>query len=270
MLPACRTPAVEADDNRAVTAYDAPFLPVAAAQRDLSDAECIELDRLLAETPAPFEPMDIVMLDGYLCGLLAQPVPIEPAAWLRHVFDVNDRRLPDELLGSWHERAVALVLRRHQALNQALFEDGAFDPLIPDLDGDETAADGAEPLPGVAAVSRPLVGWVAGFHFAAGLFPALEELDDDEVGFALARIYRHLPAEDDEQREMHASLDAELPLASVDDAIDDLVAAVAEIADFTRDLRFQVETVRREAPKVGRNDPCPCGSGKKYKRCHGA
>jgi preprotein translocase subunit SecA len=23
-------------------------------------------------------------------------------------------------------------------------------------------------------------------------------------------------------------------------------------------------------PKVGRNDPCPCGSGKKYKRCHGA
>jgi preprotein translocase subunit SecA len=28
-------------------------------------------------------------------------------------------------------------------------------------------------------------------------------------------------------------------------------------------------TVRREAPKVGRNDPCPCGSGKKFKQCHG-
>jgi preprotein translocase subunit SecA len=28
-------------------------------------------------------------------------------------------------------------------------------------------------------------------------------------------------------------------------------------------------TIRREAPKVGRNDPCPCGSGKKYKQCHG-
>jgi preprotein translocase subunit SecA len=25
----------------------------------------------------------------------------------------------------------------------------------------------------------------------------------------------------------------------------------------------------REAPKVGRNDPCPCGSGKKFKQCHG-
>ncbi len=29
-------------------------------------------------------------------------------------------------------------------------------------------------------------------------------------------------------------------------------------------------TVRHEGPKVGRNDPCPCGSGKKYKKCHGA
>ncbi len=28
-------------------------------------------------------------------------------------------------------------------------------------------------------------------------------------------------------------------------------------------------TVRRQGPKVGRNDPCPCGSGKKYKKCHG-
>ncbi|MFO0650588.1 MAG: preprotein translocase subunit SecA [Polyangiales bacterium] len=31
-----------------------------------------------------------------------------------------------------------------------------------------------------------------------------------------------------------------------------------------------IQTVRRSGPKVGRNDPCPCGSGKKYKSCHGA
>jgi preprotein translocase subunit SecA len=31
-----------------------------------------------------------------------------------------------------------------------------------------------------------------------------------------------------------------------------------------------VKTIRNEGPKVGRNDPCPCGSGKKYKKCHGA
>ena len=31
-----------------------------------------------------------------------------------------------------------------------------------------------------------------------------------------------------------------------------------------------IRQVKREEPKVGRNDPCPCGSGKKYKKCHGA
>jgi preprotein translocase subunit SecA len=31
-----------------------------------------------------------------------------------------------------------------------------------------------------------------------------------------------------------------------------------------------VKTIKRDEPKVGRNDPCPCGSGKKYKKCHGA
>ncbi|UCD12805.1 MAG: preprotein translocase subunit SecA [Nitrospinaceae bacterium] len=31
-----------------------------------------------------------------------------------------------------------------------------------------------------------------------------------------------------------------------------------------------VKTVKRQEEKVGRNDPCPCGSGKKYKKCHGA
>ena len=30
------------------------------------------------------------------------------------------------------------------------------------------------------------------------------------------------------------------------------------------------QPMRRDQPKVGRNDPCPCGSGKKYKHCHGA
>ena len=34
---------------------------------------------------------------------------------------------------------------------------------------------------------------------------------------------------------------------------------------FTR----KVETFRREIPKLGRNDPCSCGSGRKYKKCCG-
>ncbi|MGH9734373.1 MAG: SEC-C metal-binding domain-containing protein [Candidatus Acidiferrales bacterium] len=44
-----------------------------------------------------------------------------------------------------------------------------------------------------------------------------------------------------------------------------------------QNLQFQAGAAQAEAPKtvrtgakVGRNDPCPCGSGKKYKKCHGA
>ncbi|HZL35916.1 MAG TPA: SEC-C metal-binding domain-containing protein [Tepidisphaeraceae bacterium] len=36
------------------------------------------------------------------------------------------------------------------------------------------------------------------------------------------------------------------------------------------EIPHKVATIVRDAPKVGRNDPCPCGSGKKYKKCHGA
>ncbi len=37
-----------------------------------------------------------------------------------------------------------------------------------------------------------------------------------------------------------------------------------------QEIQLPKVTVRRDTPKVGRNDPCPCGSGKKYKQCHGA
>ena len=65
-------------------------------------------------------------------------------------------------------------------------------------------------------------------------------------------------------------------------------AAQSAVQDLTRGIQRQHEkelkelqfgapsegtaskTVSNGAPKVGRNDPCPCGSGKKYKKCHGA
>ena len=47
-------------------------------------------------------------------------------------------------------------------------------------------------------------------------------------------------------------------------------AAPAEAAPAEPEVKLPAVTIRRETPKVGRNDPCPCGSGKKYKNCHGA
>lgn len=51
--------------------------------------------------------------------------------------------------------------------------------------------------------------------------------------------------------------------------------AVGITAEDIRDLLVEIqankeEPVVRSGPKVGRNEPCPCGSGKKYKRCCGA
>ena len=241
--------------------------------RDLTDAEFAELDDLLAATPAPLEPVDAVMLDGYLCGVLVQPVLLEPATWLAHVFDFDGTPLPDDAGPQWKQRTTALILRRHAALNQAMLEDGWFDPLVLEFDADHPAAALAEgevdALAGLNPVSQSLMPWVAGFQHATLCFPDLMEMPDDAVMAALARLFRHLPAETDEEREVVATLDREHPLATLDDAMEELVVTVADLADLTRELRYKVDTVKRDVPKVGRNDPCPCGSGKKFKQCHG-
>jgi uncharacterized protein len=52
-------------------------------------------------------------------------------------------------------------------------------------------------------------------------------------------------------------------------AEDALAPAIGHLADYWAILRAPPLPVRRAQPKVGRNDPCPCGSGKKFKQCHG-
>ena len=44
----------------------------------------------------------------------------------------------------------------------------------------------------------------------------------------------------------------------------------AELRAENPDATPKVETVVHDGPRIGRNDPCPCGSGKKYKKCCGA
>ena len=53
------------------------------------------------------------------------------------------------------------------------------------------------------------------------------------------------------------------------DALGEALWAVQELRALWRSIGPKVATVRSES-KPGRNDPCPCGSGKKYKKCHGA
>ncbi|MDC8784804.1 UPF0149 family protein [Roseateles koreensis] len=255
---------------------------------DLTESEFAELDELLATTPAPLQALDASMLDGYLCGVLVQPRLIEIDEWLPNIFDYDGGVLPEEVDATWLARIRELAERRHGALNRAMVEDGWFDPVVLDLE--EPAEGSAEAAPAVeeeapsdpdeaaaratydsmSLISRTLMPWVAGFQHAALCFPELSEMDDDAVMAALARLYRHLPAETPEEKEVVATLDREHPLKDLDDAIEELVVTVADLCDLTQTQRYHVETLRREGPKLGRNDPCHCGSGRKYKQCHGA
>ena len=251
-----------------------PPPPKPTSTLDLTDEEFAELDDLLAATPEPLTPCDAVMLDGFLCGVLVQPVLLASATWLPHVFDFDGELLPDDVDPPWLARTTALILRRHAALNHAMVEDGWFNPLILEFDDEhplQPPADGGpDPMQGLSPISQSLMPWVAGFQHANSCFPDLNEMPDDAVMAALARLYRHLPPETDEEREVVATLDREQPLATLEDAIEDLVVAVADLSDLTRDARYHVDTIKRDAPKVGRNDPCPCRSGKKFKQCHGS
>ena len=240
-------------------------------KQDLTDAEFDELDALLQATPEPREPLDVLMLDGFLVGVLVQPRVVPSDEWLPWVFDIEGRALSAyadaDADAAWLARCRPLIERRLQSLNAAISEDGWFDPLIVDT---ERSPPVSEFEPVQSPVSRALLPWAAGFHWALEQLPGLGDIDDDDsIAIALARIYRHLPAETDDEREVVAQFEREQPLATLDDGIEDLVLAAVDLWDLTHRERFRVETIQREGPKVGRNDPCPCGSGKKFKQCHG-
>ena len=95
------------------------------------------------------------------------------------------------------------------------------------------------------------------------------EHPEDAVHLALSRILRHLPPDSDEDRALVAELDEQIPLRDETHAIEDAVDAAVALWELTAQDRLTVRTVQREGAKVGRNDPCPCGSGKKFKQCHG-
>jgi uncharacterized protein len=238
--------------------------------QDLTPKEFDELDELLAATPGELEAMDVAMLDGYLCGVLVQPDLLKTEDWLPPVFDSESRPLPDDTDPAWLSRVTQLIERRHGALRKAMAEDQWFDPIVLQMDGDSEP----DPDPAFAALpdySKPLVPFASGFITALNAFPnGLLSLTDEAAEAAMDRVARHLPSSDEEERAAMAELDAEIPLKDLDAAVEDLVLAIVELDALTEPERYKVETIKREEPKVGRNDPCPCGSGKKFKACHGA
>jgi uncharacterized protein len=232
----------------------------------LTDADINEIDELLAAVPAPFETVDAVILDGYLAGVLVQPVQLQPEQWLPPIFGTEG--MPEPGIPGWsqaqHDKLVSLITRRKDEILRGILEDGWFDPIIPMIEDDDgKVLEGKDAMEGLGY-------WAAGFEWALANFPQLEEAALAGVPDLLDSIWRHLPEQDETQQAMTKALDEEHPLNSLDEAIEALVFDVVDLAQIGIAERHKVETVVRDQPKVGRNDPCPCGSGRKYKHCHGA
>jgi uncharacterized protein len=192
----------------------------AGATPPLSDAEIDQLQSRLAALPAPLEPLDVMALDGYLCGVLLQPRPVPDAAWRRHVLDVDGRPPPSGVDAAplW-----ALVLRRRDELRAAIDRRDWFDPWILPPDDER------------APVSQAVLPWLAGFATALELFPDLMAIDDPELLEPLALLYLHFDPEDLEDAEALLALIETLePPADLAEAVQDIVRALMLIADVSR------------------------------------
>ena len=204
----------------------------------LGEKEMNRLQTLLDKIPAPLEPLDISMLDGYLCGVLLQPTAVPAGAWLRNVFDIDGRPLPDEWAGL-HELQ-GLVQRRYRELATAIAGRQWFDPWVFELDED------AEPV-------ESMLPWVAGFSSAMALFPGLMDIDSPDSLEPLAVLYAAFDPDDLEDADaLLAEIETLEPPSSLDEAIEDVVQSVMRLADVSRPLPKPRAPVRRPPPPRGR------------------
>jgi uncharacterized protein len=216
---------------------------------DLTDAELDRLEQYL-NAPERIEatlPLDAVQ--ALLCAVSSAPAPIARERWIAAV------------LGPGHQFATpaeaaqitALLERFQESTARQLNEGEGFDFILYGTEDDE----------------NDLAAWAEGYLMGVDLAdPAWEdEADPDD----LERILFPFLALTGEAKEM-ALEEGE---AWMDEAEEKrMMKEVSEgLADHLLDVRrywFDKSipgTVRRESPKVGRNDPCPCGSGKKFKNC---
>lgn len=188
----------------------------------LSPAEFDELDHALANWPAPPEPLDVVALDGYLCGVLLQPEPVAPQQWLPGVFDADGvaQALPP---GPVAARVATLARRRHAELEAAIAARRWFDPWVFELDDAELAPHAAT-LP-----------WVAGFAAAMDRFPGLMACPAQELLEPLAVLYAAFDPEDlEDAAELLEEIETLEPPATLQEAVEDLVTSVLRLADVAR------------------------------------
>jgi uncharacterized protein len=190
------------------------------------------LEALLDAVPAPLEPLDVSAIDGYLCGILLQPVNIPASRWLRFVTD-GDGRVSTQDFAELH----AIVRARHSTLERAISQRSWFDPWIFEMDDDDS-------------ISLSISPWVAGFALAMEHFPDLMALDAKALTEPLALLYRHLDPDDlEDADELLAEIDTLEPPAHLGEAVEELVRATLLLADVSRPRQSNASHGRPAARK---------------------
>ncbi len=209
------------------------------------------LDGALADLPVE-EPMLLTELDGFLAGLLVCPEAIPPGEWMTGVWGMEaDNGPPCEEPGDGQWCAAAVAARRDE-----IARDLARGKLQPILDVDERDGEVLWEY------------WIDGFAEAIALRPdAWDTLaDDPERSAPWSRLATLIEVARDESDLDSVEVNAlqDRAVTELTEAVQLLYAAPARVTGGT-----PVATVATTATKVGRNDPCPCGSGTKHKRCCG-
>ena len=229
------------------------------------DTDEVEELQTLIESLANDEAMDAGVLDGVLTAHALVPDAKPFDLVYPYLFSADGRlqAVPD------NARLRELVELRRNVIAAALSAGHGFDPVIlPVLDDNDCVVTGPE---GVAAVEPWIAGLRVGLMLVTGTPPEMS----DEARDALARLVALAPADileftdEDRQSPAYAAYN-ELPAVTPDDG--DLESALQCIVAGVYALKkawLPNRPLRHDAPKVGRNDPCPCGSGKKYKQCCG-
>ncbi|QKT05071.1 UPF0149 family protein [Ectothiorhodospiraceae bacterium 2226] len=184
------------------------------------------------------------------------PDLIPPSEWLPWVWDMDEGEARPEFDSQEQAQAVLELIMRHYTDVAAAVIEGQADPLFVGNDEqDLTLVD----------------LWCGGFMLAVDVFgePWWSALLEESPEM-LEPIITHAESEDLETVHDVASLKARAPAeapAAIEAALDSLCDYFVPLREAA--ARARIETYRREEPKVGRNDPCPCGSGRKFKKCCG-
>ena len=220
----------------------------------LSDAEFEELDEFLGSDATPDDCMDISMLDGFLTALAVGPNTLMPDRWLAAVYGETAQDAVKWASPAEAEYMLGLILRHMNDITWQLREaPDDYEPIVFERDDDGKT---------VAVIDEWCIGFMEGVQVDKAAWAPLFE-SHDEKAFLLPII---LYGTESGNKELEARPELATRHEQFADSLADCVLA---IQDYWLPQRRAAMTIRREEQKTGRNDPCPCGSGRKFKKCCG-